>query len=265
MDGNREVINNKLNIAEKIKKETYITNEGYNIIILNYNGSKDVDIMFDDEFKFVTNVYFSSIKRGQLRNPYHKSIFGVGYFGVGDYKANIKGKPSKMYYSWVNMLKRCYSEEYQSNSPSYKGCWVCDEWHNFQKFAKWYDENYYEIEGKRMCLDKDILLKRNKLYSPETCVFVPDCINNIFVKKQNFRGGYLIGISLEKGKYRVRVKNPITKKRISCGVFNTQVEAFKEYKKAKEFFIKELADKYKSKIPQKLYDAMYKYEVEITD
>ena len=61
-------------------------------------------------------------------------------------------------------------------------CSVYEGWHNFQNFAKWYEDNYYEIEEEQMHLDKDILVKGNKVYSPDTCVFVPETINGLFVK-----------------------------------------------------------------------------------
>lgn len=80
------------------------------------------------------------------------------------------------------MLERCYSARYQERKPTYKGCSVCDEWLNYQNFAKWYDDNYYEIKGEIMCLDKDILVKGNKIYSPENCVFVPNYINVLFAR-----------------------------------------------------------------------------------
>ena len=54
-------------------------------------------------------------------------------------------------------------------------------------------------------------------------------------------------------------------KLINLGTFPTIEEAFDAYKIAKEKEIKRIADEYKDKIPQKLYDAMYSYKVEITD
>ena len=47
--------------------------------------------------------------------------------------------------------------------------------------------------------------------------------------------------------------------------FKTSIEAFLCYKTEKEKYIKEVADEFKPYIPQKLYEAMYNYKVEITD
>ena len=167
------------------------------------------------------------------------------------------------------MLKRCYSGEYQKKEPTYKDCTVCKEWLNYSNFKKWYDDNYYEIDGEQMALDKDILVKGNKLYSPETCVFVSSRINNLFTKNNSKRSKYYIGVN-----YRPEINssNPYCAScgntkgdQIYLGYFKTPEEAFYAYKEFKEKYIKQIADEYKPYIPQKLYDAMYRYEIEITD
>ena len=168
------------------------------------------------------------------------------------------------------MLKRCYSKKCQKKQPAYKGCIVCEEWHNFQNFAKWYEENYYDVDGERMCLDKDILVKHNKIYSPDTCIFVPETINLLFTKRQNDRGESYIGTSLaENSKYQVHcsIINPVTGKSKSeyLGIYETQQKGFETYKYYKEKNIKQVADYYEKQIPEKLYKGMYNYEVEIND
>ena len=82
------------------------------------------------------------------------------------------------------MLKRCYDPKYQEKEPTYKGCTVENHLLNFQHMCKWLEENYYEIPGETMCLDKDILCKGNKIYSRNTCIFVPERINLLFVKHE---------------------------------------------------------------------------------
>ena len=121
-----------------------------------------------------------------------------------------------------------------------------------------------------MELDKDILIKGNKIYSPETCIFVPQTINSLFVKRDNKRGESVIGTSPRKnGKYVVHCNliNPETgeSKCEYLGVYDTQEKAFQVYKYYKEKNIKEVADYYFGRIPDKLYNAMYNYEVEIND
>lgn len=190
--------------------------------------------------------------------------------GEGKYKPTNNNKYTKQYSYWKHMLRRCYSNEYLTKEPTYLDKIVCKEWHNFQTFAKWFDENYYEIEGQRMQLDKDILNKGNKIYSPQTCIFVPQRINNLFVKRDSKRGRYPIGVYLDKYTNRFKAHISIehedgSKRQKHLGRFNTPEEAFEVYKIEKEKYIKEVAEEYKDKIPKELYDAMYKYEVEITD
>lgn len=167
------------------------------------------------------------------------------------------------------MLRRCYDEKYHERQPTYIGCQVSERFLNFQNFGEWYEENYYEIEGEIMCLDKDILIKHNKLYSPETCIYVPQTINNLFVKCDKLRGESVIGTTPHHGKYMVRCQmiNPKTSKSKNeyLGYYETQEKAFEVYKYYKEKNIKMVADYFRKQIPDKLYDALYRYEVEITD
>ena len=120
-----------------------------------------------------------------------------------------------------------------------------------------------------MELDKDILCKHNKIYSPNTCIYVPHAINTLFTKSDKARGKSVIGTSLFKGKYQVQcwLINPKTgkSKREYLGRYETQEKAFEVYKYYKEKNIKMVADYYKGKIPDELYQALYNYEVEITD
>ena len=192
------------------------------------------------------------------------SVYGVGFIGKGKFKANDgNGKPTKCYNTWKDMLRRCYDSKYHKKKSTYKNCTVCSEWHNFQNFAQWYYSNYYEFEDEKMALDKDILKKGNKIYSSNTCVFVPSSINNLFIKRDKCRGKYPIGVSKVKDKFEAWLSKG--NKRIRLGYFNTPNEAFLAYKIAKEQYIKEVAEKWKAQISQKLYDTMMNYEVEIDD
>lgn len=243
--------------------EKGVNNQGLNMEIIGYRNGKDMDVIFDDGYiKYHTK--YPYFKNKEIKNPYKKDVRGFGCLGEGF------GKKHLGYMSWNHMLERCYDKKGINPSYStYKDCTVCEEWLNFQNFAKWYDENYYEIENERMELDKDILTKSNKFYSPETCVFVPHRINCLFTKSDKARGKLPIGVSLHsKNKTYISqcniVENNI-KTRKYLGSFRTPEEAFSVYKEFKEQYIKQVANEYKSKIPQKLYDALINYEVEATD
>ena len=122
-----------------------------------------------------------------------------------------------------------------------------------------------------MELDKDILYKNNKIYSPKTCIFVPQRINQLFIKQQRKRGTHSIGVSFTSDKTKLivqcRINEGYGSKLEHLGRFplSEPFHAFYTYKIFKENYIKQIADEYKSLIPQKLYDALYRYEVEIND
>ena len=120
-----------------------------------------------------------------------------------------------------------------------------------------------------MCLDKDILCKGNKIYSRDTCIFVPQRINLLFTKRDNSRGDNPIGVSdLPSGNYQVKCNNGYGKS-VYLGSYLTKEESFKVYKQYKEKIIKEVIDSYEGRIPEPFYSrlkkAMYNYEVEIDD
>jgi len=227
--------------------------------IREYRGSKDMDAEFENGF-IAKNKKYIDFKNGKIKNLYHPSTYDVGYIGKCEYRLNII-----QYNIWHHMLARCYNKEFHKQFPTYKSCTVCEEWHSFQNFVEWYDENYYEIGNEKMQLDKDILFKGNKIYSPETCVFVPERINYLFIKHNSGRGRYPIGVCFNKDKNKFQSQINKYGDHINLGRFNTPEEAFQKYKTEKEKHIKEVADEYKDKIPQKLYNAMHKYEVEIDD
>jgi hypothetical protein len=243
-------------------------NHGTLMKIVEYNSEKDMVVEF--ETGNYVHARWAEFRKGKVQNPYDKSVYGVGYLGEGEYKTSItnddgKHKQTIQYKIWFDMLKRCYSEKYHDKYPTYKDCTVCDEWLNFQKFSEWYDQNYYEIDEEKMELDKDILMKGNKIYSPETCVFVPKKVNYLFIKCDARRGNLPIGVyqHSETKKYVANCSNG--KKTINLGCYITPKEAFIVYKFYKEKVIKQMAEEYKGKIPNNLYEAMLRYEVEITD
>lgn len=238
---------------------------GSKMEIIEYRNKRSIDIYFEEYNWILYNRCYDNFKKGTIKCPYEPRVYGKGYLGEGKYVAKINKKSTKEYCDWVGMLKRCYDIERHKKYPTYKNCEVIDEWLNFQNFARWREENYYEINGEKMALDKDIIYKDNKIYSPQTCVFVPERINSLFTKADAIRGNYPIGVTYHKRDKVYEAKLSHGKSRIYLGRYNTIEEAFQSYKIAKESLIKEVADEYKLYIPQKLYEAMYRYEVEIDD
>lgn len=123
---------------------------------------------------------------GYVKDPFYKSVMGVGFIGVGDHLSSKKGKRTKAYDYWSRMFNRCYNDKYHKDKPTYIDCSVCEEWHNFQNFASWYENNHPK-DGAKYDLDKDIKVKGNKIYSPETCLFVTRKENSIESRAKNYK------------------------------------------------------------------------------
>ena len=189
-----------------------------------------------------------------------KKLFGVA---INDSKSTIKkdGVLVPSYSLWYSMISRCYSKKMHKHSSTYIGCSVCDEWLLYSNFEKWYNENY--IVGCH--LDKDILVKGNKCYSPETCSFVPREINNIIENARRRRGKTPMGVLERCGKFLSYVR--VNGKRIYLGTYSTKEEAFNIMKEEKEKFIKEMAKKFYNmgKISLRTYNALMNYKIDITD
>ena len=251
--------------------EKRINNFGSKMVITKYRKYSDIDVYFPEYNWIAKGTQYINFKNGNIKCPYEKRTYEVGYIGEGEYKVKENGKQTKYYKVWHSMLQRCYSEEYHKKYPTYVGCEVDKEWLNFQEYGKWFERNYYEIEGEQMCLDKDILVKHNKIYSPDTCIFVPHNINVLFTKRDNNRGDYPLGVSYNKQDKKFQATCSIydfkeNKTQLKhLGYYNTPEKAFETYKQFKEKHIKKVADYYKGLIPKKLYDSMYNYKVDIND
>lgn len=250
------------NIIDRTGEISY-NNFGSKIVIKEYRNTDDIDVYFEEYDWIAKNKRYDMFKKGKVKCPYEKTIFNIGYIGEGEYNVSINKKVTKHYKTWNSMLQRCYDHKYIERRPTYIGCKVCPEWHNFQNFAGWFEKNFYQIEGQMMNLDKDILMKGNKIYSPNTCVFVPQTINSLFIKCNKCRGDLPIGVIHRNKKYEAQCG--VNGKPKHLGYYNTPEEAFKVYKQYKEDYIKKVAEEYKNVIPSKLYEAMLKYEVEIND
>lgn len=244
--------------------ETKINTYGSNMIIEKYNDSSNIWVRFP-ETNILLHAEYVQFKRGTLKSPYDKTVYGIGYLGEGNAKVSENRIHTKQYNTWKGIIQRCYIKKFHEKNPTYIGCSVVEEWLNFNTFSKWYDDNYYEIDKQKMALDKDILVKGNKIYSPETCVFVPSKINNLFTKRESSRGEFPLGVSWNKSykKYKATCRNK--NDHDILGYYNTPEDAFLAYKIYKEKLIKQTAEDYKDNIPDNLYCAMLNYKVEIND
>ena len=225
--------------------------------IIEYKNHGDITVEFLDQYRIQKNTTYSNFKIGQVRNPYDRNVKNVGYMGEGKYTSDGSQYIRRVFGVWVGMLERCYSEDMRHKYPAYEHCIVCDEWHNYQNFAKWFEENKYEV-NERLHIDKDILFPNSKMYSPKTCLLVPQTINMMFMNKPNKRG-------LPNGIYKSRKGYLAEYNENKLGVYPTVELAYEVYASEKEKVIRQLADKYKNIIPEKVYNALYAYRFDINN
>lgn len=165
-------------------------------------------------------------------------------------------KTSPLYRVWKSMIERCYKND--NRHPAYKDCYVCDEWHTLSNFREFFDKNYIES----FALDKDFIVPNNKVYSPSTCIFIPNEINSLLVKCGRDKNGKIHGVNFSNrlGKYVANVSSSNSWKRIHIGVFDTIEEAENAYISEKSAIIKSIADKYKNVLPIETYNIIINHK-----
>lgn len=238
--------------------ETRVNTFGTPMRIVKIVNDRDIDVEFMDEHGYIKqhNSYVN-FRRGNIKNPYDKTCWGVGYIGVGKHiRHNPNGNMNIVYNVWRSMIERCYGEKVKDKHRTYYGIVeCCEEWFNYQNFAEWYEENKYECEG-RLHLDKDILYPGNKKYSPQRCLLVPQRINMIFQNLTN-KNGLPNGVEKHGDKYSANYRGKV------YGKYDTVEEAYSIYAEKKKQAIVAVANEYRDRIPAKVYDAMMNYEVRI--
>ena len=253
---------NDVNYKDCVGKVCKSLNSG-DFKILKYNDSKNVEIRFL-KTGYEATVELVQVKRGGVKDPYLPSVHGVGVSGT-KYPSTINGVITKEYDLWQNMLRRCYSDIYKKKYPTYESCEASDKFKSYEYFYEWC-HNQIGFVNQGWHLDKDLLIKGNKVYSEDSCVFIPQGINKVLTKCTASRGEHLIGVNwCKRDKVFMARVSKNKGKREHLGYFNTEIEAFKAYKQAKESFVKEQANVWKSQIDIRAYEALMKYQVEITD
>lgn len=251
---------------ERVGCEKY-NNQGCLMKCIEYNRRDDILVEFQDEYKYALQSQWGHFESGGIKNPYFPEVLGIGKVGV-KYPVKINDKHLKEYISWRHVLERACDIDYKTKHHTYIDCSVCADWLLYENFYEWlHSQDNFErwLHGNRWAIDKDIIKKGNKLYSPDTCCLVPQSINSLFTKRDNKRGNLPIGVAKHQKKYRANFS--MDKKHIHFPVRDTVEEAFLDYKAEKEKYIKQVAqDEFNScNITKECYNAMMKYKVEITD
>ena len=216
--------------------------------------------------RLCANKRISQSNKGVARNDLKHPKYGIGICDVEHSVYQENGVVIPSYNTWHEVIKRCHSERLQKKEPAYIGCSICKEWKYYSNFKQWAEDpkNGYQ-EG--YCLDKDILVKGNKFYSPQTCCFVPRAINSLLTNRKNHRGKYPVGVAKSSKSKNYEAAYFKNGKRIYLGSFDTPEKAFHAYKVAKELHIQDVATQYynEGKITKRVYDALMNYKIDIND
>lgn len=234
------------------------TNEGGSFTVIEFHSATNVIIRHNDEHGHIAKVSSCQVRNGNIRNPFYPTLYGVAYMGVGKHKAKIKGKSVQHYSIWTGAVMRCYCPVRLAKRPSYNGCTLSKEFLCYQNFAEWYTT--HESYGLGYELDKDLLVKGNKVYSAETCTLIPREINLAIRTDRKKNSDLPVGVLENKiGGYIAGVR--IKSKDCHLGTFNTVEEASAAYVKAKEAYVKEVALEWKDKVEPKAFEALMNWTV----
>ena len=248
----------KLTQEEFIRRAREVHGDKYDYSKVEYmNTRTNVCIIcpIHGEFWITANEHIYQ-KQGCTRCGINRRKTLVFGFGVNDYDGNVYINKTFIpsYAHWRAMLSRCY----YYGIPTYAGVTVCDEWLTFSNFKKWFDENYRE----GYVLDKDILIQGNRIYSPETCCFVPRLINSFLTNRGKKLNAEKNGVRKTKyGTFQARLR--VNNKETCIGTFCSEEEAFNAYKLAKKERIRNVAEEAyaKGKIGENVRDALFKWEI----
>ena len=175
-----------------------INYQGCSMKIVDYIDCHNIIVEFQDEYKAKVSSAYHLFQSGTIKNPYHPEVFKVGMIGL-KYPSRVNGEKTKEYNAWIQMLRRCYDDKFnlRERCATYNNVTCCNEWLNFENFYEWlHNQDNFDkwLNNKGWAIDKDILIKGNKLYSPDTCCLVPDYINKLFTKSDAQRGNLPIGV-----------------------------------------------------------------------
>lgn len=186
-------------------------------------------------------------------------IYGVGYNSGGEHKTSESGKRTKIYSTWKSMLRRCYCPKSLLRNPTYTNCSVDTLFHDFQYFAEWYKNHKYSGLGYE--LDKDLLVQGNKTYSPDTCCFVPQELNKIINSYDAGRGENPRGVYFRKSKNKYIASMSINGKTHHLGCFDTASQAYAEYKRYKESYVKAKALEWQQRLQKEVFEALLNWRL----
>lgn len=215
-------------------------------------SSTKVDVVFL-ETGFKTTTHIALITRGEVKDCFKPTVQGFGIIGTENVRDD-EGVILETYRKWESMIGRVYSKSVKTgmsitpiSAPLYLKTFVG------LKISEVGVKNKSVFGNQGWHLDKDILVKGNKVYSPETCRFVPPELNSLLVNSRATRGEFPVGVYYDVSRSKFQSYIRMHGKRKHLGRFVTPEEAFQAYKQAKEDYIKEVAELYKDQIDIRVF------------
>lgn len=251
------------NIPSEFRKGTiHKSNKCGEFEIVEYQNARKVKIRFI-KTGYECTVRASNILDGQVRDPYLPTVYGIGVTG-NKYPAKKNGKDLKEYKLWHGLLERCYCPKSLASKPTYIGCSVSDNFKSYEYFYEWCQEQV-GFGNEKWEIDKDLLVKGNKVYSEDTCVFLPREINSALTHRKDVDNELPVGVLpvTNSTKYQASIK--LDGKTHYLGSFKTPELAFQAYKEKKEWSLTQLAFKWGYLLDPRAEKALYNYRVEIDD
>lgn len=241
------------NKADNYYKNIYPMNDKqYNAVLERYSAGDD--ITEELIYEIVNDILYKA--DDWYANKWKRTLFGIGYLGCSD---SFATRDNYIYSKWANMMQRCYDEETHKLKPYYASCTAEIEWHNFSNYREWHKEN--AMGNMKVDLDKDILIRGNTVYGSDTCTLVSHFTNTVFETTRGIDTN--IAYNNTTGKYDVTMS--ILGKRKDVGSFDSEGEARQGFIDYKQDYIRNVAKKCEGKVPNKTYEAMLKWKVEIED
>lgn len=238
---------NKISVGD-----TFNTNEGGACKVIEYINSRKVVIEHLDRYAHRATVQAYNLRRGQVKNPFNPSVYGVGFIGCGSHSPSVSCVDQPAYVSWHGIMQRCYRPTEHDRSPTYAGRTVHPDWHNFQVFAEWFYAQP-NSQTKGFDLDKDLIVFGSKIYSEETCSFVPHHINSLLIDCGASRGNWPQGVTLDKrcGTFisQIKIKGVHT----NLGRYSCPQAAHRRYVEVKAEYVRAMAEEYKPLLHPKVY------------
>lgn len=190
------------------------------------------------------------------------TVCGVGFNDV-QFQVKVDGKIVWQYHLWGHMLGRCFDAKFKQRSPTYEAATCCDDWLSFATFVEWLNKEVgYSGKLDGYQLDKDLIIKGNKTYSPDVCSLVPQAVNSLLTDHGAARGEFPVGVTFDKGRGKFRACLNCFGRHKHLGYYTTIESASFAYKIDKEAHIKVVALQHKGVLKPAVFESLMNWGIQ---